>query len=110
MFQKLLIIVSYGAFLLLLMPATFAGFISATVLFVLGAGLAIYKKANRTALFKERHYLCLAAAVVLAAYSGRVFYTQWVRSSSLQAVNFWFDNRDRRFVLDKIYRLWYNIS
>ena len=88
MLQLLLSIVSYGAFLLLLMPATVYCMIGTTLLFLLGTGLLCVKKIrNRISIsFRARQYHLIFLSIFTAAHCGLSFYNRWSPSSMVQAL------------------------
>lgn len=86
MFQLLSLIISYGALLLLLMPPTGAGIVSATVIFVIGICVMVYKKAHRLTFWKNRRYSLLFAVMLTVLWFGLVFYNRWLPSSKMQAI------------------------
>lgn len=86
MFHLLLIIVSYGALLLLLMPATGVGMISTAVILVLGIGLIVYRKIHKAAFWNSKRYFLISVAVFVAAYLGLPFYNRWLPSSKMRAI------------------------
>ena len=85
MFQILFIAISYGALLLLLMPATGVGVIATAVLFAFGLGLLVFhfKKVFDS---KNRNKFLAFATVLIVANSGRIFYIRWLHSSKIQAI------------------------
>lgn len=86
MLQLLLWIVSYGSFLLLLMPTKVSGVISAAVYFVLGLGLMWYKKYHKEAWWKSRQYLLMLFVFFFSARFPLKFWNRWLPSSKIKAI------------------------
>ena len=88
MFQLLLIIISYGALLLLLMPPTGIGIISSALIFLFGAGLMIFVKPNIVNLIKRKSYFLtfILISILIAASLGVDFYHRWLASSKIKAI------------------------
>lgn len=87
MFHLLFIIISYGAFLLLLMPATGVGIVSTAAVLAIGICLIVYRKAHKVAFRKNKQYFLIPVAVILvAATFGLSFYNRWLPSSKMQAI------------------------
>lgn len=86
MFQLLLLIISFGSLLLLLMPASVHGIISAAAVFALGAGLIVRNKFYRGFLRINKRYSLILVAVSIVAGLGVFFYNRWLPSSKMQAI------------------------
>lgn len=86
MLHLLLLIISYGSFLLLIMPTTVAGIVSTVVLLALGIGLMVYKKVHQICFWKSKHYLLIAVTILIAGYFRPTFYIRWLFSSKMQAI------------------------
>lgn len=86
MLHLLLIIISYGALLLLLMPATGVGIVSTAVAFAIGVCVIIFSKVYKIAFWKNRSYLLISAALLIAATFGVNFYDRWIPSSKMQGI------------------------
>lgn len=86
MLHLLLLIISYGAFLLLLMPASGAGIISTAEMLAIGIGLIVYKKIYKVPFWKNTQHFLLSAAIFIAAAFGLCFYIRWIPSSTMQAI------------------------
>lgn len=86
MFELLLLVISYGAMLLLLMPPTGAGVISAAVMFALGVGLMICKKSHRICFWKSKQYYLIPSAALIVMCMAPFFYIRWLPSSKMQAI------------------------
>ena len=82
----LLLIISYGALLLLLMPATGMGIISTAVMLAIGIGLIVCKKFHKEAFRKHTQFFLIPVALLVAATFGRVFYNRWLPSSKMLAI------------------------
>lgn len=76
MFQSLWLVISYGSLLILLIPSTGIGFISAAAMLVLGIAWMAYKKVLRVAFWKHKSYPLLGCTVFAAAVAGVAFYKQ----------------------------------
>lgn len=85
MTELMLIIISYTALLLLLMPPTMLGVVLIFVMFAVGLPVAKYIKSRLKNIPKPELSLILIAAVV-AAYLGNAFYQRWILSSKLLSV------------------------
>lgn len=77
MLDLILILASFGAFLLILMPPTAVGILSAAAMFVAGAAFAIYKKSRRARFFRCGKYYYIPIALGGAMYFGKSFYERW---------------------------------
>lgn len=86
MFHLLLIILSYGTFLLLLMPPTGAGIITSALIFLFGVGLIVYIKPNNLLLEKRKSYYLIFISILIAVSMGLEFYNRWLPSSKMQAI------------------------
>lgn len=86
MFQTLLILISYGALLLLFMPMARVGLLYAAVMFALGLGLMLYKKVLKAAFWKHISYTLAGCAVFMAAFAGLLFYDRWLASYRMNAI------------------------
>ena len=86
MFLLLLLIISYGALLVLLMPASGVDVILTAVIFAVGVGLMTYKKVYKIAFWKSKQWSCILASVLMVAYCGARFYYRWLPSSKMQAI------------------------
>ena len=86
MFYLLSMIISYGALLLLLMPATGTGIILTAVLFALSVSLIVYKKIHKVDFLKNTQYLLVPAVIFIAASLGLNFYDRWRYSFRIQAI------------------------
>ena len=86
MFLLLLLTLSYGAFLILLMPATGTGILSVSVIFALGLSSMIFKKVHQIHFWKNKQYSLLATSALIVPYLGFAFYTRWLPSSKMQAI------------------------
>lgn len=86
MFRLLLLIISYGALVLLLMPATGAGMIGAAVFFTLGVCVMVYKKVHKATHEKRKQYGLVLAAALTVLWFGLTFYNRWLPSSKMQAI------------------------
>ena len=86
MFQLLLMAISYGALLLLLMSTTVVGIILATIIFVLGLGLMIFKKVHKNAFWKCKQYILIPFSIVISASLGLIFYNYQISSPNIQAM------------------------
>lgn len=85
MLRLLLMLISYGSFLLLLVPPISTVFLSIAIMLIIGAGLLVYKKAHKVVLQKNKWYLCVFVAL-LATIMGISFYKRWIASSKYQAI------------------------
>lgn len=86
MFHPLSIIISFGAFLLLLMPTTGAGMVLTAAALAIGICLIAYKKAHQVAFRNNKQYFLIPVAMLIVAPYGQGFYDRWLSSSNLQAV------------------------
>ena len=86
MLHLFFVIISYGALLLLLMPATGLGVISAAAMFAVGLCLIIIRRNHRIPFRENGRYYLIPAAVLIIAYFGICFYNRWLPSSKLQAI------------------------
>lgn len=86
MLKLLLSIISYGATLLLLTPETVEDIILTAILFAVGAGLIVYKKAYKTDFLKKHRYFLIPAACLVTAYFGGIFYDRWLYSSKVFSI------------------------
>ncbi len=86
MFQSLWLVISYGSLLILLIPSTGIGFISAAVMLVLGIAWMAYKKVLRVAFWKHKSYPLLGCTVFLAASIGLSFYKQLSSSGRMHTM------------------------
>lgn len=84
MLQPLLFIISYGALLLLLMPANAVGILTTVAVFTLGLGVILYKKIYKIQFWKCKQYLLIPTSTLIVAFGGAFFYNQWIHSSILQ--------------------------
>lgn len=79
MFQILSLITSYGALMLLLMPATGVGILLAIVALVLGTLLIVCKKNHvRCSAKLTTRFNVVIFSVFVASYFGMLFYSRWV--------------------------------
>lgn len=86
MFQLLMLIASYGSFLLLLMPPTGPGVLTAAFLFLIGLAVLI-RGYNRKVYFEEKLQLRLIPASALTVCClAPFFYNRWLPSSKMQAI------------------------
>ena len=84
--RLLLLLISYGSFLLQLMPATGKGIVTAMGCFALGGVLLILLKIHKENVWKNKQFaLLLVAAFIDVGYSIK-FYHRWLPSSKLQAI------------------------
>lgn len=86
MFHLLFIIISYGALLILLMPATSVGVLSAAVMFAIGVCLILYKKAHKVTFWKNKEYYLFSIAALLIVLCVPGFYSRWLASTKMQAI------------------------
>lgn len=86
MLRLLFPILSYGAFLLLLMPTTGAGMVGALVLLALGGAIMARRKVHLTAFVKTPYRFLICVSIFAAAYAGTGFYDRWLPSSRVQAI------------------------
>lgn len=86
MFQLLLLIISYGALVLLLMPPTGAGILSAAMAILIGVCVMVYKKFHKRTFGKKKQYLLLFAVTLTVLWFGLAFYNRWLPSSKMQAI------------------------
>lgn len=86
MVQILLMSISYGSFLVLMMPATINGVIGAAVLYVLGLGLMGYKKWHKKNWVENKDYVLLLFALLEAVSMGLRFRDRWLYSSAMNTV------------------------
>ena len=86
MLQLLLLILSYGASLLLLMPRNPIGIASAAVLFALGAVLMVRGKEKKVGLEKKNLGWLIPLTAVLVRRCGVLFYYRWMTSAFVGAV------------------------
>jgi len=84
MFSLFFLIVSYGTFLLLLMPATTQGIIFTAAAFVIGTILLVLKKPHKSTFQKKSSYFLISILSVIAC--GLAFYNRWLPSSKMQAI------------------------
>lgn len=82
----LLIVISYAALLVLMMPPTNAGIIGCAAMLVLGAGLIVYKKIHLKEFWKNKHPRLTVVTVLFAASLGLTFYECWLPSSKVQTI------------------------
>lgn len=82
--HMLMAIVSYFALLLLGMQATIVGIVQTVVLFILGIGLIIWKKAQIQSGYPPK--LSFFVAIFPVAILGERFYSQWIFSSKVSSV------------------------
>lgn len=80
------LIISYGALLLLLMPATGTGVVLTAVMLSLGIGLIVYKKIHKVAFCKNKLYYLILGAVLICTSFGHSFYNRWLPSSKMQMI------------------------
>lgn len=85
MLRLLLMLISYGSFLLLLVPTISTVILSSAAILVIGACFLVYKKAHKVVLQKNKWYLWIPAAL-LVAIMGIHFYNRWIPSSMFQAI------------------------
>ena len=86
MFHLLSIIISYGAFLLLLMPSTVTDVILTAVMFCLGIGLIVYKKIHKVAFWKNKQYILIGTSILSVVGLGLSFYNRWLPVSQMRAI------------------------
>lgn len=86
MLQKFLMIISYGALLLLLMPPSGLSIMLAAVLFVLGAPIMAFKKIHKSDLQKGRRYVLLLSTLFFIIPASLGFFDRWIRSSKILMV------------------------
>ncbi len=86
MLAFVLMLLSYGAFLLILMPATSAGLTSSAAMLVAGTAFMLYKRLRGASLPLRGRYYFLPVSALLAAYFGVTFYERWINSSRLKAL------------------------
>ena len=86
MFHLLFIIVSYGALLVLLMPATGVGIIAAAAALAVGICLIVYRKVHRIAFWKNKQYHLIPVTVLIAAALGLRFFYRWLPMYKMQAI------------------------
>ncbi len=86
MFHLFLLIMSYGAFLLSLMPATGEGIIVTAAALIIGIGLIFYKKIHKVTFLKNKQYFLVPFVGLVAAASGFSFYNCWLPSSKIRAI------------------------
>lgn len=86
MFQPSLIIISYSALLLLLMPVTVVGMVLTAVTLSLGIGLMVHKKVYKAACWKSKRYSLIAPVLLLVTDLGLIFYDRWLPASTQTTV------------------------
>lgn len=86
MLHLLFILISYGSLIILLMPATNEGIVSAVVTFILGAGIIMYKKPNKVSFWKDKRYSILLISILIVSYFGFTFYSRWLPSSKIRYI------------------------
>ena len=86
MFLLLLLVLSYGSLLILLMPATGIGILSAAIAFVFGLGFMIFKKVHQICFWKHKQYRLFLISALIVPYFGLLFYNRWLPSSKMQAI------------------------
>lgn len=86
MFQSLWLVISYGSLLILLIPSTGLGFISAAVMLALGIAWMVYKKVLKVAFWKHRSYPLLGCTVFAATVAGIAFYKQMLISYKMNVL------------------------
>ena len=86
MFHLLFMIISYGALLLLLMPATIVDLLLTVLLLILGISVILHKKVYKTAFWKNRQYLLIAVTISIVAYFRSCFCQRWLLSYKMQAI------------------------
>ena len=86
MLHLLFIIFSYGALLLLLMPATGAGIVSTAAALAIGICLIVCKKAHKNSFWKNKQYFLIPVAILVVATFGLLFYNRWLPSSKMKAI------------------------
>lgn len=77
-------LISYYAFLLLLMPTTITGVFAVGVLLILGTVWLIWKKPNIKTGKEKRIPLILS--IIIVAYLGVLFFEKWIPSSKIQGL------------------------
>ena len=80
------IIISYGAFLALIMPASGEGIVATLAAFVIGNCWMLYKKTHKIQFCKNKQYPLIFAAILIVIYFGWSFYIQWLPSSKMQTI------------------------
>ena len=76
MFQIILLIVSYGSFLLLLMPATGIGVILTFLMLVFGVGMVVFKKLHKRILQYNKQYFLIPFSACINVYFCDIFHTR----------------------------------
>lgn len=78
MFNLLLIIISYGALLVLLMPATGVGVLVVVAIFFIGTILMVSKRTHKDFLGRDKHYGLVLFSAFIAVFLGMLFYKRWI--------------------------------
>ena len=86
MLRLLLMIISYGALLILLIYPTIEAILSAAAMFFLGSCLLIYKKSYTVTFQKNSTAFLIPITIMLCANWGFIFYNRWLPSSKMQAI------------------------
>lgn len=86
MFNLMLIIISLGALVLLLMPATDIGIISSILMFVLGNSWIVYKKIYEKLFFEKENNLLILTTSLIVISNGLIFYNRWIPSSKMGVI------------------------
>lgn len=86
MFNLMLIILSFGALVLVLMPATVIGIISSIMMYILGISLIVYKKFYEVLFWKKKDNLLILATLLIVIINGLIFYNRWIPSSKMGVI------------------------
>ncbi len=86
MLNLLYIVISYGALLLLLMPATSKGILFCATMFAIGTALISFKKYHKVAFWKRKQYFPISVIVFIVAYLGVSFYDRWLCVYQLEII------------------------
>ena len=85
--ELLFLIISYGAFLLLLLKASKTVLMFIVAVFILGSILIINKKyCARRSSEKNKRYFLIPVAILLDAYFGSFFYKTWLLYPKMQVI------------------------
>ena len=85
MFSLLFFIISYGAFLLIVMPSIILDIIYTAVILAIGVVWIILKKETITS-FRKGNRRLFIPAFIIAAYLGWAFYKRWFYYPQIQAI------------------------
>lgn len=82
----LLIVISYAALLVIMMPPTNVGIIGCAAMLALGTGLITYKKIHLKGFWKNKNILLAVVTIIFAVFLDLAFYQRWLPSSKVQTI------------------------